>query len=68
VTVADNLFAAGAYTIYCPDAAGTVSFTGNRFGVSSHGPAYGFTNGCDASGITWSGNYRDDTLAAVTAS
>jgi hypothetical protein len=68
VTVVDNLFSAGAYTIYCPDpSGGAVTFTGNRFGVGSHGPAYGFTDGCRASGITWTANYRDDTLAAVKA-
>jgi hypothetical protein len=70
LSVENNLLSAGAYTVYCPapTGAGSVVFAGNRFAVDGkHAPSYGFSTGCGRSGITWSDNYRDDTLAAVRA-
>jgi hypothetical protein len=63
-----NLFAAGAYTVYCPYASrGPVVFRDNRFAATGkHAPSYGFTTSCGPS-VTWSGNYRDDNLKAVRA-
>jgi len=71
-TLDGNFFSAGAFTVYCPEnVGGSWIVTGNRFygpvgnwGSDPHRPAYGFTDGCGGVG-TWTGNYRDDTLAAV---
>jgi hypothetical protein len=72
MTVEDNFFSAGAYTVYCPPNPTNVVYRNNRFygpvgswRTDSHRPAFGFTDGCRRAGITWTGNYRDDTLAAV---
>jgi len=79
-TIRDNFFAAGAYTLYCPENVGnTWIVTGNRFFPYRNAagqrlyadlgdlraPAYGYTDGCGGVG-TWTGNYRDDTLASVS--
>ena len=75
-SVVNNFFSAGAYTLYCPEnVGGTWTVRNNRFygPVTGHGysfpddphsPSFGFTDGCGGVG-TWTGNYRDDTLAAV---
>jgi hypothetical protein len=71
-TLTDNFFSAGAYTLYCPENVGnTWVVRNNRFygpvggyNTDPHRPAYGFTDACGGVG-TWTGNYRDDTLAAV---
>lgn len=70
--VEDNFFAAGAYTIYCPDGGSNIVYRNNRFygpvgnwGSDPYRPAYGFKTNCGSSAITWTGNYRDDNLAAV---
>lgn len=69
VLVEGNFFSAGAYTVYCPSGSNLV-YRGNRFygpvggyHLDPHRPAYGFRTNCGAT--TWTGNYRDDTLAAV---
>lgn len=75
--VEDNFFAAGAYTIYCPEQGTNFVVRNNRFygPIGKNGtwtldpfrPAFGFTDACGHSGIAWTGNYRDDTLGVVTA-
>jgi hypothetical protein len=71
VIVENNFFAAGAYTVYVPTG-GNAIYRNNRFfgpvgGDSSndHRPAYGYSEGANRSGVTWTGNYRDDNLQAV---
>jgi len=67
-----NFFSAGAFTVYCPEnVAGGWIVINNRFyapfgnyTIDPHRPAYGFTDACGGVGV-WTGNYRDDTLAAV---
>lgn len=70
--VEGNFMSGGAYTLYCPEQGRNFVVSGNRFygpvggwGADPYRPAYGFTDACGHSGITWSGNYRDDTLGAV---
>lgn len=70
VTVEENFFAAGAYTIYCPDSGANRVYRNNRFygpvgnwGSDPYRPAFGFKTNC--SGVTWTGNYRDDNLGPV---
>jgi len=72
VTVENNFFAAGAYTVYVPTSGSNIAYRNNRFfgpvgGSTTHRPAYGFSTGAGRSGVTWVGNYRDDTLGAVNA-
>lgn len=73
--VEDNFFAAGAFTVYCQAHGTDAIFRNNRFYApvgnwqsDTHRPAYGFTDSCNQSFITWTGNYRDDTLGVVTSS
>jgi hypothetical protein len=82
--IEDNLVSAGAYTLYCPEdpAQGDFIVRNNRFypyktmaGVElyktlgdKHAPAFGLTDACTDSRITWTGNYRDDNLRTVTSS
>jgi hypothetical protein len=82
VEITDNFLSGGAYTLYCPTTTVTDwTVTGNRFyplgedtntglGITSmdlRAPAFGITNQCDTTGITWSGNYTDDEAATVNA-
>lgn len=67
-----NLLAAGAYTLYCPEQGTGFVVRNNRFYPAKtgnpHSASYGLTDACSHSGITWTGNYRDDNLSTVTAS
>jgi hypothetical protein len=69
--VEDNFFSAGAYTIYCPDSGTNMVYRNNRFygpvgqwNSDPNRPAFGFRTNCG--NATWTGNYRDDNLAAVS--
>lgn len=74
--VENNFMSGGAYTLYCPEQGTGFVVQGNRFygpvgkndtwKQDPYRPAFGFTDACGHSGIIWSGNYRDDTLAAVS--
>lgn len=68
-TVENNFLASGAYTLYCPENGTGFVVRGNRFYPAKtgnpHSASYGLTDACGHGGITWSGNYRDDNLAAV---
>jgi hypothetical protein len=64
VTLDNNLFAGGTYTVYC-GRQGTVDnirVTNNRFGTFE----YGYANNCN-NGETWFGNVNDATGATLTA-
>ena len=80
--VEDNLMGAGAYTFYCPEdpAQGDFVVRNNRFYPyknaagqklyelgDNHAPAYGQTDACVDSRITWTGNYQDNDLRTVPA-
>lgn len=74
VTVENNFFAAGAYSVYCPTSPTNVTYRGNRFyspvgnwQSDPHRPAFGFATGCNRPGITWTGNFRDADLGTVNA-
>lgn len=66
-TITDNFMSGGAYELYCPTTASSVTITGNRFYpvaedlADVRGPAFGNVVNCTTSGITWSGNYIDST-------
>lgn len=69
--VADNFFAAGAYTVYCPDGGTNTVYRNNRFYApvgswqsDTHRPAFGFRTNC-GNITTWANNYRDDNLSAA---
>lgn len=72
-TIADNFLSGGAYELYCPTAASNVSITGNRFyphaedQADVRSPAFGMTVNCDTTGITWSGNFRDNDAVTVNS-
>jgi len=62
--VEDNLLAGGAYTLYCPRvpvASGAFTAINNRFGDY----VYGHTDSCGESGVVFTGNYEDSTLAPI---
>lgn len=65
VSIANNLMAGGAYTIYCGryGTAVNVVITGNRFGPFT----YGYANSCNTGGEVWSGNVRDSDGATLAA-
>jgi hypothetical protein len=57
---------------YCPSGGTNLVYRNNRYfgpvgGSTTHQPAYGFTDTCNRAGITWTSNYRDDTLGAVSS-
>jgi len=62
--VENNLLAGGGYTLYCPRvpvASGAFTAINNRFGDY----VYGHTDSCDESGVVFTGNYEDSTLAPI---
>ena len=66
--VEDNLMGGGAYTMYCPPQAANFVVRDNRFVPPKSGvysAAYGLTDGCNHTGITWTGNYRDSDGSVV---
>lgn len=82
VAITDNFLTGGAYTLYCPTTTvSDWTVTGNRFypvgedtntglGVTSmdlRAPAFGITNQCDTTGITWSDNRSDFDGATVNS-
>lgn len=74
-----NFLSAGAYTAYCPEQGTGFVVRNNRFfrvktqqerdtgSGSSHSATWGLTDACSHSGISWSGNYRDNDLSEVKA-
>lgn len=74
LVVENNLLSGGTYTVYCPPGGSGIVYSGNRFAgpilreQPGLGPDYGFTDGCNRAGIAWTGNVRDDTGLAISAS
>lgn len=70
-TIENNFLSSGAFTLYCPEQGTNFVVRNNRFYPaktgSPHSAAYGLTDACNHAGITWSGNYRDDNLSAVSS-
>lgn len=68
-----NFFSAGAFSTYCSRDNTNSVYRNNRYylyvkgGSDPHGPSYGYSTNCVDPGITWTGNYRDDTLGTVAA-
>lgn len=63
--IENNLLAGGGYTLYCPRVPvpeGAFQATDNRFGNYVHG----HTDSCDMTGVVFTGNYEDSTLAPIT--
>jgi hypothetical protein len=67
--IEDNLLGGGAYTLYCPEQGTNFVVRNNRFVQAKTGTlysaAYGLTDACNHSGVTWTGNYRDGDGAVV---
>ena len=73
--IENNFLTAGAYTLYCPEQGTGFTVRNNRFmparpqgatqPYDQRLAAYGLTHACNHPGITWTGNYRDDTLTTV---
>jgi hypothetical protein len=67
VTIDNNLLGGGAYTVYCPRqtiATGAYKVINNRFAEGMG--AFGLTDDCDGGDVTFTGNYKDSNLSAVT--
>jgi len=69
-----NFFSAGAYSTYCPEQGTNFVVRDNRYygpvgnwGSDPHRPAYGYTDACRSSGVTFTGNYKDFDLSPVNA-
>lgn len=73
LTITNNFLSGGAYELYCPTTATSVTVTGNRFyphaedQADVRSPAFGNVVNCDTSGITFSGNFLDNDGSTVTA-
>jgi hypothetical protein len=67
--IEDNFMGGGAYTLYCPEQGTNFVVRNNRFVPaklsSLYSAAFGLTDACDHSGITWTGNYRDSDGSTV---
>lgn len=60
-----NLFAGGAYTVYCPRVpvpAGAFKVIDNRLGDFT----FGHSDSCDETGVVFTGNYEDADLKPIT--
>jgi hypothetical protein len=67
--VEQNFMGGGAYTFYCPEQGTGFVVRNNRFVPARtsalYSGAYGLTDACNHTGITWTGNYLDTDGSTV---